>query len=62
VAAAEGLAGEGLEGDVAHPERHAAPGDTEAGGDLGQGKPGAAQQACLLLGELAPVAHGRILP
>jgi hypothetical protein len=58
-AAAAGAAGEGLEGDVADPERDAALGDAEAGGDLGQGQPGAAQVACPPpLVELAPVAHG----
>jgi len=62
-AAATGRAGEGGELHVADPQRHAALGDAEGGGDLGQGQAGAAQPACLLLaGELAPVAHGRILP
>jgi hypothetical protein len=61
-AAAPGRPRAGLERDVADPERDAAPGDAEAGGDLGQGQAGAAQLACLLaFGELAPVAHGRIL-
>jgi hypothetical protein len=58
-----GPAGEGLERHVADPQGDAALGDAEAPGDLGQGQPGAAQLACLLpFGELAPVAHGGILP
>jgi hypothetical protein len=57
------LEGERGELHVADPQRHAALGDAEGGGDLGQGQAGAAQPACLLLlAELAPVAHGRILP
>jgi hypothetical protein len=52
----------GFERDIPDPHRHAALGDAEAGGDLGQGQPGAPQLACLLpFGELAPVAHGGIL-
>ena len=59
--AAPGRAGGGFH--VADPQRHAALGHAEGRGDLGQGQAGAAQPACLLLfGELAPVAHGRILP
>jgi len=62
-AAAPGRAGEWGELHVADPQRDAAPGDAEGGRDLGQGQAGAAQPARLLLfGELAPVAHGRILP
>jgi hypothetical protein len=58
-AATAGDPGDGLERDVADPHRHARLGDAEAGGDLGQGQPGAAQQARLLpFGEVAPVSHG----
>jgi hypothetical protein len=62
-AAAPRHPGNRLELHVADPHRDAALGHAEAGGDLGQGQPGAPQLPCLLaFGELAPVAHGRILP
>ena len=60
-AAAPGRAGQRRELHLPDPQRDAALGDAEAGGDLGQGQAGAAQPACLL-GELAPVAHGRMVP